>query len=394
MGYGKRALKLLKKYYEGKFVSLSDEAEAEVAQDAIETVDDEQLGLLHETIKPRKHVPTLLKRLHERRPENVDYIGTSYGLTGDLLKFWKRHAFVPVYLSQKSNDLTGEHSCIMISALKPLHIKWLSEFYIDFRRRILRLAGKAFQPFTTSLVLSLLDNNTVKAEAAAGKLASRADIECSLLPHELRRIDSYTRNQVEFRLILDLTYDIAFMYFQDKFPQLNLDAIQKAVLIGIGLQHKNLDTICEEFNMPSNQILAKFYDSMKKISKSLRRIMEEEIEKELFPEDTQNGTTDASIKKMQPLQSMDKELEEAAKDISAKQKKELERLKKDNLAQFAIKGGDDDWNKALTNSKTSVISVKSGVKRSIEEVAEAPKANTITPGKGPKKFKKLMSKKK
>lgn len=354
MGYGKRALKLLKKYYEGKFVSLSDNDAAAEAEEAIETVDDEQLGLLNETIKPRKKVPTLLKRLHERRPENIDYIGTSYGLTGDLLKFWKRHGFVPVYLSQKSNDLTGEHSCIMISALKPLHLKWLSEFYSDFRRRILRLSGKAFSPFTTSLVLSLLDNNTVKAEAA-GKLASRADIENSLLPHEMRRIDSYTRNQVEFRLILDLTYDIAFMYFQDKFPLLNLDAIQKAILIGIGLQHKNLDAICEEFNMPSNQILAKFYDSMKKISKSLKKVVEAEIESELFPE---NGSAATPMKRAAPMQSVDKELEDAAKDISAKQKKELEKLKRDNLSQFAIKGDEDEWSRAITGSKTSVISVK------------------------------------
>lgn len=355
MGYGKRALKLLKKYYEGKFVSLGDTDAAEAEETAIETVDDEQLGLLNETIKPRKQVPTLLKRLHERRPENIDYIGTSYGLTGDLLKFWKRHSFVPVYLSQKSNDLTGEHSCIMIAALKPLHLRWLSEFYTDFRRRVLRLAGKAFSPFTTSLVLSLLDNNTVKA-AAAGKLATRADIGNSLLPHELRRLDSYTRNQVEFRLILDLTYDIAFMYFQDQFPALSLDAIQKAILIGVGLQHKTVDKICEEFNMPSNQILAKFYDSMKKISKGLRKVMEDEIEGELFPA-TGNGSS-VALKRVAPMQSVDKELEDAAKDISAKQKKELEKLKKDNLAQFAIKGDDDEWSRAITGSKTSVISVK------------------------------------
>lgn len=357
MGYGKRALKLLKKYYEGQFVSLNDEQAAGEEESTLETVDDGNLsGLLNEVIRPRKQVPTLLKRLHERRPENIDYIGTSYGLTGDLLKFWKRHAFVPVYLSQKSNDLTGEHSCIMISVLKRAHLKWLSEFYSDFRRRILRLVGKAFQPFTTSLVLSLLDNNTVTAEAAE-QLGTRASIGHSLKPHELRRLDSYTRNQVEFRLILDLTYDIAFMYFQGEFPQLSLDAIQKAILIGIGLQHKTIDVVCEEFNMPSNQILAKFYDSMKKISKALRNVLEADIQGELFPEGKwQKGS--GGDKRVAPLLSVDKELEQDANDISTKQKKELDKLKRDNLAQFAIKGDDDDWSKAITSSRSSVISVK------------------------------------
>ena len=64
----------------------------------IDKIDDEQFGLLKEQISPRKKIPVLLKRLTERRPERLDYIGTSYGLTGDLLKFWKSQKFVPVYL--------------------------------------------------------------------------------------------------------------------------------------------------------------------------------------------------------------------------------------------------------------------------------------------------------
>lgn len=64
----------------------------------IEEVDAEDVGLLKETIAPRRKIPTLLKRLNERAPENIDYIGTSYGLTKDLLKFWKNQGFVPVYI--------------------------------------------------------------------------------------------------------------------------------------------------------------------------------------------------------------------------------------------------------------------------------------------------------
>lgn len=68
-----------------------------------EAVDDESVGLLKEIIEPRKKIPTLLKRLTERKPERLDYIGTSYGLTIDLLKFWKSQDFVPVYLRYVDN---------------------------------------------------------------------------------------------------------------------------------------------------------------------------------------------------------------------------------------------------------------------------------------------------
>lgn len=61
-------------------------------------MDDDSVGLLKEVIVPRKKIPTLLKRLSERKPEKLDYIGTSFGLTKDLLKFWKSQKFVPIYL--------------------------------------------------------------------------------------------------------------------------------------------------------------------------------------------------------------------------------------------------------------------------------------------------------
>lgn len=118
MGYGKRAIQLLKEYYEGKITNIDEEFVSE--SNGIETVDDEQVTLLTENISkrlymlkyailinlilemlgPRKNVPTLLKKLSERPPEKLDYIGTSFGLTEELLKFWKSRKFVPVYIGQ------------------------------------------------------------------------------------------------------------------------------------------------------------------------------------------------------------------------------------------------------------------------------------------------------
>lgn len=66
--------------------------------------------------------------------------------------------------SQKSNDLTGEFSTIMISILKTDKFEsddWLSMYFRDFRRRLIKLLSKSFPSFTTGLALSLLDNKSV-----------------------------------------------------------------------------------------------------------------------------------------------------------------------------------------------------------------------------------------
>lgn len=46
---------------------------------------------------------------------DIQWIGVAYGLTEQLYKFWSNKVgFSPVYLRQTTNDITGEHSCIML----------------------------------------------------------------------------------------------------------------------------------------------------------------------------------------------------------------------------------------------------------------------------------------
>lgn len=94
MGYGIRALTLLKEYYEFKVGFLDEQ---NFAQEEIENVKEDEVGLLEESIEPRKSLPPLLLKLGERPPEKLDYIGVSYGLTESLLKFWKRAGKLTYY---------------------------------------------------------------------------------------------------------------------------------------------------------------------------------------------------------------------------------------------------------------------------------------------------------
>lgn len=88
MGYGIKALTLLKEYYESKFPCLSENSLA--IQEDIENVEDEEVNLLQESVELKKSLPPLLLKLNERPPEKIDYLGVSYGVTEGLLKFWKR----------------------------------------------------------------------------------------------------------------------------------------------------------------------------------------------------------------------------------------------------------------------------------------------------------------
>jgi tRNA(Met) C34 N-acetyltransferase TmcA len=48
-----------------------------------------------------------------------------------LPRFWKRARYVPLYMRQTANDLTGEHTCVMVRGLNSSsesELEWIEEF--------------------------------------------------------------------------------------------------------------------------------------------------------------------------------------------------------------------------------------------------------------------------
>lgn len=125
----------------------------------------------------------------------------------------------------------------------------------------------------------------------------------------------------------------------------------QAILIGLGLQYKTIDDLANELGLSATQLLGLFNRLIRRCVLYLNGTLEKDVEKSMAPKKNVNLTPVAK--------SMHDELEEAAKELKKKQLKELEKLKNENLTQFAIKGSEEEWQKALTGkNKKSIISVK------------------------------------
>ncbi|CAG9859781.1 unnamed protein product [Phyllotreta striolata] len=364
MGYGARALHILKRYYEFKIPNLEEDAPS--AKQEIDNVDDSEVNLLEENVEPRKTLPPLLLKLSERPPERLDYIGVSFGLTEQLLKFWKKAGFVPVYLRQTTNDLTGEHSCIMLNVLNTDEVKpedWLAAYWTDFRRRFVNLLSYQFSKFSPSLALGVLSNKTVKLRT---KDLTKSELDIHFMKYDLKRMEMYSNNLVDYHLIMDLMPTLSKLYFLNQLGDMQMSAVQSAILLGLGLQHKTVDTLASELDLPATQLLGLYNRLIRRCSQYLNRALEEDIEKTLVPRIESDELNMTPVAK-----SMHDELEEAAQEFKKKQKKELQKLKNENLEQFAIKGGEDEWAKILSNKgKKNIITVKSGEKRMHENQEE------------------------
>ena len=223
-------------------------------------------------------MPPLFLKLSQRPPaEKLDWLGVSFGITMQLHKFWKNCGMKPVYLRQTCNGLTGEHTCIMVKQLEsdPGEKNWLNLFSLDFRSRFLQLLAYQFNSFSTKLVLSILD--ACGHDDSAITLSNSEEIYRIFSAFDLKRLESYSQNVLDYHVILDLVPILALQVASNKLVDCNLSAVQSAILFGIGLQKKGVEDLEKELELSVSQILAIFAKSIRKLSRSMATILENQI---------------------------------------------------------------------------------------------------------------------
>lgn len=380
MGYGTRAMALLESYYRGEM--LSEELSHEDSK-CSSVLNQPEEHFEKNLIEPRSNLPPLLSRLSERAPEKLDWIGVSYGLTQGLAKFWKRADFVPVYLRQTKNDLTGEHTLIMLKSFDH-SVNWLMLFFRDFYSRFYNLLPIAFRDLPTALALELMHLPiSIETTFRCGSHDHKQAKMIELSKFDIRRLEAYFSNTIDFHVILDLVPIIARNYFMGN-VSLNssesLTPVQSALLLSLGTQMKSIDELVSTLGLASSQLLAMLAKIMKKFF-IFYRTQEEETIKESLPcsnkrneplsfndnsSDTRNPTkrslNDAAA--WDPvIQSLDDDLTSAAVIADAAfRAKQQELINSLDVSKYAIDVLDETWHEALkttrTSSKTSNLSIQ------------------------------------
>ena len=349
MGYGSRAVELLYRFYNGELVSLaneddedsSDESDGDKSETEEESVSDDspkrEKGIRGERIAPRKELPPLLLPLTEIEAPRLDWIGTSFGLTLPLQKFWTRAGMQMLYLRQTKNELTGEHSSIMVRALSStskVNDTWLSAFVGDTRRRFISLLGGSFRDMEIRLAISVLEKMSEDAsgsDSAVSDIIGANELGYLLTPHDLKRLELYGRNLCDHHLITDLLPVASRLYFTGRFgSNFKLSSVQAAILCGIGVQNRNVESLTKELGLPSNQLLAMFNKAVRKISIALNNIVEKK-EKEALLSGSQRMKAQQAVEGMREVASetLEEDAAAAAKDV-------MESFQNQRYANFPI----------------------------------------------------------
>jgi len=360
LGYGSRALALLEQFYAGQLRELDDGegAAEELVPEAEAPREAPGGGLLSETLRPRRGLPPLLSSLSERAPERVHWLGAAFGLTQELLSFWSRAGYLPLYLRQTASETTGECSTIVLKELASAGEQedapqqgWLQPFAADFRVRYASLLAGAFREHSPALALSLLAPRLSfsDAEAALGcapALVPRAD-GSPLSPHDLRRLSAYCGGLVDHHLVRDIVPPLARAFFAQRLPA-SLSHAQAALLAVIGLQQRELEDAEKALNLPAAQALALFNKSMRRIFACLQAAETSRAEAELPANDSTALRATVAAMAPHPV-SLEEEMAEGAREVLREQQKAL--VEALDVRRYAIKGTDDEWGAALAGSR-------------------------------------------
>ncbi|GMI00012.1 hypothetical protein TrLO_g11739 [Triparma laevis f. longispina] len=422
MGYGSRAIEQVYRFYNGDFVDLGDvgsekesDAEESDGEDEDEDESDEENnkgGLLNEKLKPRKKLPPLLLPLSEvKGTPQLDWIGTSFGLTPNLFKFWQRTGMKLLYLRQTANPLTGEHSSIMLRPLpnrSKFSDSWMPSFTADARRRFVNLLSTVFRSMEVRNALAVLED--VKAyhdkidsridQASSGgstkkerkvknaannlgdAISSRAggkggltaaELRLVLTDHDMKRLELYGRNLCDHHLIADLVGGVARLQFLGRIKGVELSSVQSALMVGMGLQGKSVTEVGKELGLPDNQVLAMFNKAIRKMGAGIREAVEVEAANEFGQ--TGNKSVEG-LEKMKDVTelTLEEEQEAAAEELKEKKKKKKKGgiLDDDEIARYHVKGTQEEWKEALENKgEGEGGSVQVKRKRDAEEIEDA-----------------------
>jgi N-acetyltransferase 10 len=245
-GYGVHMLKILAQFYNGTLFKQDSSVAFAKSND----------------LQP------LLTPIFQIQPVLLDYLGVSFGTTPQLNRFWKKAGFVPIYLKQTANELTGEHTCVMIKPLaKSSSSDWLVEFATDFHRRFLNLLVHEFRNFTALQSLSIMEGEQLFTQGLPRRaLAAFGDLEELLTRSDMRRLEAYANNLIDYPVVADLVPVLARLYFMNRLPEdLTLSSVQRVILLGVGLQKKEIDVVSEELTLPASQTLALFTKAVRSV---------------------------------------------------------------------------------------------------------------------------------
>lgn len=184
----------------------------------------------------------LQKVIEEAKSLGHDWVGSGFGATEELLRFWMKNGFSVVHISPDRNPVSGEYTVLVIRPLNEKVEKMVEIAQLEFKLKLLDSLAINYRELEPELAYLMLSTGPyVYMDKPVGMLSLVA----------LDRLWTYCTGPMTFEAAADLMFKLARMYWLSH-PQARpqLTRLQELLLIIKALQGLTWDDASELLRKP------------------------------------------------------------------------------------------------------------------------------------------------
>jgi len=231
MGYGTRAIELLKNFCVDKKKEFS--------------------GKTNDIFERDKILCALLIDLEERFQPSIDYIGVSFSISPKLLCFWLKNGFSLILVKSKRETYWKQTVCVMIKLFSRSireNFYWLNFFQKEFLKEFLSLCSMEFKNLSTNIVFNIIESCKLKK--------NNRYIKKYYSSLDLKRLTIFSKKSiVSYKIIIYLIPVISKSYLWEFLEKKLLNLSELLILVSLGFQLKNFSDIKIEFGIKKHNLI-------------------------------------------------------------------------------------------------------------------------------------------
>jgi tRNA(Met) cytidine acetyltransferase len=165
----------------------------------------------------------LMKVIDWAEKNDLDWVGSGFGVSSELIRFWLRNGFLPIHITPQRNEVSGEYTGIVI---RPIKVKdSVERMNVEFVRRFIEYLGDELSDLETETAIRIL-------RSLRGNVNCNPPIFGEL---EAERITKYFEGLGFYEYISDIARPLVRFYYSNA-EKAELDEREEEILVAKCLQ--------------------------------------------------------------------------------------------------------------------------------------------------------------
>ncbi|MEM4788826.1 MAG: tRNA(Met) cytidine acetyltransferase TmcA, partial [Ignisphaera sp.] len=220
-------------------------------------------------------ISMLVKESIER---GYDWIGSGFGATEELLRFWLKNSFIPIHISPDRNPVSAEYTVLVV---RPLNNKWktiVEILYNEFKRKLIESLYDTYRDLEVEVAYLLLNADVIIGAD------DKEQIQCfppEMTPIQLDRLLSYIEGYMTYESCNDVIVKIVKHYWLQPKSCRNLNEFEELASIIKVLQGLGWDLVADILHIPKGKVIDTVRTLIEKLVERFFNFKKEEINERL-----------------------------------------------------------------------------------------------------------------